>query len=225
MSKKIETRACKGLEIREAPEDSGFIGILDGYAAVFNSDSVRFAGWKNDWIERINSGAFKRSLEEREDVAALWSHDHSQILARAPQTLNLEEDERGLKVEISLVDTTVNRDLVANVRAGNVDSMSFGFEVLGEEWKINKEKDNNDPDIRTLTDVELHEVSAVLWPAYEDTKLAVRSHEQFCKSQEEEVREEEKPTEDEQVINTPHLDELSASLGVYTKNNPKDNDE
>jgi HK97 family phage prohead protease len=173
-----ETRHLRGLELREAPKDSGLLGVLAGYAAVFDSDSVKLGGYDGGFIERVARGAFKRSLTESPEVFALWQHDPAQVIARSPDTLTLAEDERGLRVEIGLPDTTTARDLLARVRAKIVDAMSFGFTVREQTWQ----QRDGQPDLRTLTDVDLFEVSAVVWPAYPETTLAVRSHEQWRKS-------------------------------------------
>lgn len=170
-----ETRHLRGLELREAPKDSGLLGVLTGYAAVFDSDSVLLGGYEGGFIERIAPGAFKRSLAESPEVFALWQHDPAQVIARSPDTLKLAEDERGLRVEIGLPDTTTARDLLARVRAKIVDAMSFGFSVRSDKW----ERRQGQPDLRTIADLDLFEVSAVVWPAYPETSLAVRSHEQF----------------------------------------------
>lgn len=222
----IETRACKGIEIREAPEGTDYIGVLEGYAAVFESNSVEFESFDGPWVEQVERGAFKRSLETRQDVKALWSHDSSQIIARSPNTLKLEEDERGLHIEMSLVDTNLNRDLLANVRGGNVDSMSFGFEVIEDEFQ--RSKDKNVPSKRTLKDVELYEVSAVVWPAYPDTKLAERSVEKFLQAQEEDAREESQEDSDDgeqSEPNAPLRSLWAARLGVKTNKSQKGNDD
>lgn len=171
---KLEYRALKGLHLREAPKDSGYIGVLAGYAAMFNRDSVRFAGWEKDWVERIAPGAFRASLETNPDVVALWSHDSSRPAARTPDTLTVREDDQGLAVEISLVDTATNRDLLTNVRAKIVDSMSFGFMPVRTRWEETPELD-----VRTLLEVEIYEVSPVVWPAYPDTSIGERSHRGF----------------------------------------------
>lgn len=173
-----ETRTSRGLELRAAPKDSGLIGVLTGYAAVFNSDSVPFGGGQHRFVERIAPGAFKRSLSAQPDVYALWQHDPAQVVARAPDTLKLVEDAHGLLVEISLPDTTTARDLLARVSAKVVDAMSFGFTVRTEKWTQRQ----GEPDLRILEDVDLFEVSAVVWPAYPDTTLAVRSHQQWRSS-------------------------------------------
>lgn len=167
---KQETRVFHGLSVRDASAGSGIIATLTGYAAIFDSDSLPFDGWQKPWVERIAPGAFKRSLAERPDIAALWSHRADAILGRTPKTLRASEDDKGLKVEIDLIDTQQNRDVLASVRAGQVDSMSFGFSARSVKWEEGKERD-----VRTLLDVDLFEVSAVVWPAYPATSLSARS--------------------------------------------------
>lgn len=163
-------RAIRGIEVREAPKDSKFIGVLEGYAAVFNSDSVPFTGYEKPWVERIAPGAFTRSLREHPDVKALWSHRSDAIIGRAPDTLKIEEDSTGLRVQIMLIDTQQNRDILASVRAKQIDAMSFGFTAKSVRWDEEAERD-----VRTLLDVTLDEVSPVVWPAYTDTSLSARS--------------------------------------------------
>lgn len=160
----------KGLNIREAAKDSGYIGVLEGHAAVFDSDSLEFSGWEKPWVERIAKGAFSRTLREQPDVKALWSHRADAIIARSPGTLALSEDDRGLHVEIKLIDTQQNRDVLAGVKAGLIDSMSFGFSARSVKWEAGKERD-----VRTLLDVDLFEVSPVVWPAYPDASISARS--------------------------------------------------
>ncbi len=165
---KYETRACKRLEVR-ASADSKFIGTLTGYAAVFNSESEDFGGWK----EVIRPGAFARSLKQLPDVRALMQHVTGDIIARAGNvgTLRLQEDDAGLKVEIDLIDTQVCRDCLANVRAGLLDAMSFGFMPVPGKSKWS---DAGEYALRELLDVDLFEVSVVTWPAYADTEIGTR---------------------------------------------------
>ena len=174
MNPNLEYRASKGIEIREAPKDSGFLAILAGIAAPFNKDSVRFKGWDKDWIERIAPGAFKRTLTENPDVLGLWSHDSNKPIARTPDTLILRETDAGLAFEMRVSDTSVGRDLLANIRAKVVDGMSFAFSPVKTQWNETPELDT-----RTLIDVDLFEVSPVVWPAYPDTTVAMRSHKAF----------------------------------------------
>lgn len=173
---KLEHRALKGLQVRAAEEGSQYIGVLSGYAARFNSDSVAFEGYGKPWVERIAPGAFTRTLKDNPDVVALWSHDPAKPAGRTPDTLSVREDENGLAIEIRLVDTPTNRELLTNVKAGIVDSMSFGFVPVKTRWT---EQKTAETDLRTLEDVDLIEVSPVVWPAYPETSIGARSHRQF----------------------------------------------
>ena len=149
-------------EVRETGDGMTFTG----YAAVFNSDSQPLP-----FIERIAPGAFKRSLQSRNEVKLLWNHDSGEPLASVRGgTLKLTEDARGLKVEAQLANTTRGRDVSELIRSKVIDSMSFGFSVIKDAW-------SNDGNTRTLEAVRLFEVSIVSSPAYEGTAgtVAVRS--------------------------------------------------
>jgi HK97 family phage prohead protease len=149
-------------EVRETADGMTF----EGYAAVFNSDSQPLP-----FIERIAPGAFKRSLQSRNEVKLLWNHDSGEPLASVRGgTLKLIEDARGLKVQATLANTTRGRDVSELIRSKVVDSMSFGFSVIKDSW-------SNDGATRTLEAVRLFEVSVVSSPAYEGTAgtVSVRS--------------------------------------------------
>jgi HK97 family phage prohead protease len=165
-----ETRSCPVAELRVAGADQGT--AIEGYAAVFNRDSEPLGGF----VERIQPGAFRRTLAEGADVRALIDHDPSRIIGRRKAgTLEVREDPHGLKVSIKPPDTTAGRDLVASIRRGDVDQMSFGFRAVRDEW----EERSDGMTQRTLVDVDLFDISAVTFPAYPDTEIAVRSLERW----------------------------------------------
>jgi HK97 family phage prohead protease len=167
MTEKIETRrlTVNDFEVRQGPAGDGM--SFSGYAAVFNSDSEPLP-----FIERIAPGAFRKSLKARNNIRMYLNHDSSMLLATTrAKTLRLMEDERGLKVEADLPDTTVGRDLSTLIKRGDVDSMSFGFSVppKGDSW-------SDDGSVRELKEVRLYEVSVVTgFPAYQATTASVRS--------------------------------------------------
>lgn len=137
---------------------------FSGYAAVFNSDSQPLP-----FIERIAPGAFKRSLQARNDVKLLWNHDAGEVLASTRSgTMRLYEDAHGLKVEADLAPTTRGKDLSILMQRGDINKMSFGFNVQQDSW-------SPDGQVRTLESVRLSEVSIVAWPAYEASVAQVRS--------------------------------------------------
>lgn len=154
---KIETRTTPiEFEIRESSDGMNF----EGYAAVFNTPSEPLP-----FTERIAPGAFRRSLEARNDIKLLWNHDSGTVLGSTRAgTMKLYEDERGLRVKATFPNTTAGRDAAELLRRGDVDSMSFGFSVPtgGDEWSA-------DGSERTLKSVRLHEVSIVAFPAYSST--------------------------------------------------------
>jgi HK97 family phage prohead protease len=136
-----------------------------GYASVFNSPSEDLGGF----IEYVAPGAFKRSLQSRNEVKLLWNHDSGEPLASLRGgTMQLVEDNRGLKVTAQLPNTTRGRDIAELLRTKVIDSMSFGFNVIRDSWA-------SDGKTRTLESVRLFEVSIVSFPAYEATVAQVRS--------------------------------------------------
>ena len=153
---KFETRvSAADFEIRETPDGMTF----EGYAAVFNSRSENLGGF----TEFVAPGAFTRSLKTRNDVKLLWNHDSGQVLGSTrARTLTLSEDSRGLKVTAQLPNTQLGRDTAELLKRGDVDAMSFGFNVIKDSW-------NSQGDERTLEAVRLFEVSIVAFPAYSAT--------------------------------------------------------
>ena len=89
------------------------------------------------------------------------------------------EDRQGLTVKITPPDTQFSRDLQVSMKRGDIDQMSFGFQVLEESWRHGED---GEPDVRTLEKVRLFDVSAVTYPAYKGTDVAVRSHEKWVRS-------------------------------------------
>jgi len=153
-------------EVREEGDGMHF----SGYAALFESPSQPLP-----FTEKIARGAFKRSLRARNDIKFLWNHDSGEILGSTRAgTLTLSEDDRGLKVEGMLPNTSRGRDVAELLRRGDVDAMSFGFSV-----PQGGDTGSADGSERTLKSVRLHEVSVVAWPAYTATAgtVSVRKYE------------------------------------------------
>ena len=150
-------------------EDNGD-PTIEGYFSVFNSNYEIAPGM----TESVAKGAFSRSLEGG-DIRALTNHDTTLVLGRTKaHTLELREDERGLwgRIHINPNDADA-MNLYERVKRGDVDQCSFGFEIVSEETDFRE-----DGTIHwTLTDVNLYEVSACTFPAYEQTAIAARSAE------------------------------------------------
>ncbi len=139
---------------------------IEGYAAVFEQLSEEMWGFR----EKIRAGAFLNVL--RDDVRALFNHDPNMVLGRnRAGTLKLEEDAKGLKIEIEPPDTQMARDLLESIRRGDINQMSFMFLTKTDEWT--KEADGTIT--RTLVEFErLLDVSVVTFPAYPQTSASAR---------------------------------------------------
>lgn len=161
MSGAIEIRST--VDIRSLSQ-----GRLEGYAAIFSSDSQDLGGF----TESIRPGAFSRSLKDASNVLALYDHDRKSILGRVGAgTLKLQEDQRGLKFSIDLPETSIGRDIGVLVERGDVAGASFAFTVPsgGDVWTRRNKKAH-----RELIDINLHEITITADPAYLDTTVAKR---------------------------------------------------
>lgn len=160
--KEIRTFDITNLSTRDVTENNS--RIVTGYAAVFNSRTLLWEGLE----EVISPGAFSKALSNS-DVRCLFGHDWGKVLGRTKSgTLRLEEDERGLKFEVELPNTTDANNLIESMSRGDIDQCSFGFIPTEETWDY-----NTDPVLRTVNEVELFEVSIVSLPAYEDTEATL----------------------------------------------------
>lgn len=154
-------------EARDAAD--GESPTIEGYFAVFNSIYEIAPGM----TESVAPGAFSRTLSG--DIRALTNHDTTLVLGRtSAHTLELREDEHGLwgKITINPKDGDA-MNLYERVKRGDVNQCSFGFEIVGEETDFREDGSVH----WTITDVNLFEVSACTFPAYQETNIAARSAE------------------------------------------------
>jgi len=171
-NKEIRAFNISDIEVRN---DNG-VNTVVGYGAVFNSESNDLGGF----VEFIAPGAFDGRLED--DVRFLINHDGLPLARTTNNTLRLSVDERGLKYEADMPDTTLANDLMTLLRNGTISQSSFAFTVEEDSWE-NVEGKN----IRTINKVSrLYDVSSVTYPAYNEAgSFALRSLENWQKEQEE----------------------------------------
>ena len=165
---KPETRISTDLRIEQRAGSNA--PRITGYAAVFNSETT-IAG---QFREVIQPGAFKRALAEAQDCIACVNHNPDRIIGRTKSgTLELREDNNGLWFSVEPPDTQEGRDLVTLMKRGDLSGTSFAFRATkdGETW----EQKGSALPLRTLTDVDLFDVSIVTNGAYPDAGAALRS--------------------------------------------------
>lgn len=178
MAESIETR-CEDAPAWEVRQEKDQNPKIVGYAAVFNSWSEDLGGF----TERIEPGAFGPALKNS-DVRALFNHDKNYVLGRqSAGTLRMNEDDKGLHIEISPPNTQWARDLMESIKRQDVNQQSFSFRVKTDEWSEDKDKKAT----RSIKEFDkIRDVSIVTFPAYRETSVAVRSLEHWKESQKQE---------------------------------------
>lgn len=164
--KEMRISELRALDITEENNDM----IVEGYAAVFETETD--LGWCKEVISR---DAFNDC--NMNDCVLKYNHnDNCLILARTRnKSLELEVDNKGLKIRATLIDTTQNRDIYKMIKAGLLDKMSFAFSVRKQEWDYEN-------DVRRITEIsQLFDVSVVDVPAYETTEIYARSKDSYEK--------------------------------------------
>ena len=153
-----------------ATREDGDALRIEGYFAVFNSIYEIAPGMS----ESIAPGAFSRTLPGG-DIRALINHDTTLVLGRTKaHTLELREDGRGLWGSILVNPNDQDAmNLYSRVKRGDVDQCSFGFEIVNEETDFREDGSVH----WTIKDVNLFEVSACTFPAYEATNISAREKE------------------------------------------------
>lgn len=129
-------------------------------------------GMSKRFKEKISKGAFKKAIQNSaRDIDFLAEHDSSIVLASTKNdSLQLREDDKGLYMEARIINTGAGRDWYEMISSGLITNMSFGFKSVSDEWRSIGENLFE----RTISDLELFEVSAVRNPAYAQSSISNR---------------------------------------------------
>lgn len=169
----METKEIRAFNFEiQANDDEEKGKFIEGRAIVF--DETTDLGW---YSEKIDRDALKDT--DLKDVRLLVNHNTDMIpLARSRNnnensTLQMSVDEEGMKIRANL-DTENNADarsLYSATERGDISGMSFMFTVDADKWD---DIDTEHPTRTVLGIRKVFEVSAVTFPAYEQTTLEAR---------------------------------------------------
>lgn len=160
----MEKRSFKISDVRaEQNEDSMKLG---GYFIVFNDETELY----QDVFEKVDSSALDKTLDN--DIRCLFNHDAAKVLGRTKNnTLKLTKDEKGIYGEVIINPNDSEAvSVYRKVERGDIDQCSFGFNILNETQTVDEKNRLH----VTLTEVDLHEVSIVTFPAYNSTQVSAR---------------------------------------------------
>lgn len=163
-----------------AKEDKEHGTYLEGQPIVYNSRTDLGL-----YDEIIEVGALKNT--NLKDVRFLVNHDFNMIpLARSRNntknsTMQMTVNDEGMSIRVNL-DVEGNakaKELYSAVKRGDISGMSFAFYIDKEEWEDLK---TEHPTRRIKSISEIFEVSAVTFPAYEDTNISARNDKMVLES-------------------------------------------
>ena len=143
----------KQFEIKAVREDQNL--YVEGYAAVFaNVDSYN---------DRIQKGAFVNTINgtNRDRIAFCKDHDLRDVIG---VIVDLREDEKGLWFRAKISKTRDGKDVEILLEDGALKEFSIGYITKAYEW-------NEEEGIRTLTEIELWEISLVTRAANDQAKV------------------------------------------------------
>lgn len=167
----IKTDLVRHVEFRATPTADGL--TLDGYAAVFNAWTL-IDSYEGTFRERIAPGAFKRTIGQHMPVLQ-FDHGTHPVIGSIPlgRITSIVEDTHGLHVKARLSDNWLVQPVRDAIVDGSITGMSFRFSVTANGDMLATGADGILE--RTITEVALYEVGPVVFPAYEQTSVGVRS--------------------------------------------------
>ena len=153
--------AVGGREIRNFAlqlKATGDDGTVEGYGSVF--------GVRDNYDDVIAKGAFAATLAQHKSEgtmpAMLWQHDATEPIGVWTEMV---EDAKGLRIKGQLaLDTTRGKEAYALLKLGALNGLSIGF--VSKQWAYDR-----DTEVRTLTELDLWEVSLVTFPANEKARV------------------------------------------------------
>ena len=155
-NKELERRSYN-FEVRAEETEAG--NIITGRPIVYNSRTD--LGWFDEIIE---PGALNNT--DLTDVRFLVNHDTNSTMQ-----LTTDNDGLGIRVTLDVENNSEARALYSAVQRGDISGMSFMFGIRDEEWE-NLDSDHPTRHIKDISTVV--EVSAVTFPAYENTEINAR---------------------------------------------------
>ena len=173
MSKQNELQLRSySFEVRAAAANDNGIRTVEGRPIVYGQRTN--LGWFDEIIE---PGALAET--DLRDVRFLLNHDTSKIpMARSRRNnknstmqLVVDKDGMGITADVDTVNNTDARALCSAIDRGDISGMSFMFSIDDEEWE-DLQSDHPTRHIRKIGTVV--EVSAVTFPAYEQTEISTR---------------------------------------------------
>lgn len=175
---------------------------LDGYASVFERETI-IDSWEGRFREVVRKGSMRKSFTENTPKVQ-FDHGSHPMIGSIPigSVVSVREDthpelapQGGAHIISRLHDNWLVEPVRDAIASGSINGMSFRFSVVADEWRTAEGELIRDPrelyailergwfedvpdgelPVRYLREVKVPELGPVVFPAYDDTTVGVRS--------------------------------------------------
>lgn len=155
------------IEVREnSVVITGYVNAVERWSKPIRSN---LRGKMQRFIEKIKAGVFRTALKRNEKVEVRLNHDPERVLANTEDgTAKLEEDNIGLRAEVTITDAEV----IEKAKNNELVGWSFGFYSNADDVD-----ESGEMATRSISDMDLLEVSILdntKSPAYYGTSIETR---------------------------------------------------
>lgn len=171
-----------GSELRDTGTgDPGDGTTMFGHFAVFNEWTEIDSWFEGNFLERIASGAFKKTFREnRAEIKSLFQHGMDPQVGDKPLGTigDLREDESGAYYEVELLDAPYVRDDILPGLRADLYGASFRFQMIREDFNTEPDPSESNPTglpERTLKELRVFEFGPVTFPAYASATAGIRA--------------------------------------------------
>lgn len=149
----MQTETAVRFEVKGmAAEKRQFTGLASTYDLDYGGDVIR-------------PGAFARTLKEAgitgRTIPLVDQHTYSSVRSVIGKMVKAEEKKSGLEATFQVVSSAEGDEYLARLREGMVDGLSIGYETRA--WSEPSDDERKSGVQRILSDIELREVSLVIW--------------------------------------------------------------
>ena len=161
----MKTKEIRSIKLDNvSAHEEGAIRYIYGRIPYNTKSQKMYIGYSDCRFEKLDRNVFHKTLGDKSNVFANYSHDQSKILGSTKSnTLELEDKEDGLYIRCKVPNTSWGNDTWEVISRGDVTTMSFEF--IPYDWVDDKIEDTV-----TLRSAKLEAVAfCVAEPAYLET--------------------------------------------------------
>ena len=161
----MKTKEIRSIKLDNVTaQEDGDIRYIYGKIPYNTKSQKMYIGYSDCRFEKLDRNVFHKTLGDKSNVFANYSHDQSKILGSTKSnTLELEDKEDGLYIRCKVPNTSWGNDTWEVISRGDVTTMSFEF--IPYDWSEDKIEDTV-----TLRSAKLEAVAfCVAEPAYLET--------------------------------------------------------